>query len=466
LTETRQPARQAADDPPADPAATIFTPEYGRLLVLAGAVGLVTALAAWCFLTLVPWIQTLVFEDLPVAIGFAEPPRWWPIPVLAAAGLITAWAIVRLPGAGGSVPAEGLGSGPPTRPIDLPGILLAGLATLGLGLVLGPSSPVIAIGAGGGLLVLHLVMKDAPQEVHKVIAIAGSCAAFSLVFRSALISTVIILEGAALGGPMLTFVLLPCLLAAGVGSVVYLGLGSLTGLSVDAYAVYPLELSPMGNLTLVQVGWTVVLALFTAAVAWAVTEGGLRVHRVAVTRPFIVPPLAGVVVAVLAIIFTLTGQSDDAVLFSGSGALVPLVDQAATLSVGTLALLLLVKGVAWSISMGSFRGGPVFPAIFMGTVGGLLASHLPGLPDGAAVAAVMAASVTAILRLPLSSVVIAAGLTAPAGPETLTLVVISVVVAHVTVDRIADRRGRGQEGGESAPVEEPTAGPHPGTAST
>ena len=456
----------AANVPPFDPKAVMRTREYGRLLVLAGAVGLVTALAAWCFLTLVPWIQTSVFEDLPVAIGFAEPPRWWPIPVLAAAGLITAFAIVRLPGAGGSVPAEGLGSGPPTRPIDLPGILLAGLATLGLGLVLGPSAPVIAIGAGFGLFVLNRVKKDAPQLVHMVIAVAGSCASFSMVFRSALISTVIILEGTAVGGPMLTFLLLPGLLAAGIGSVVYLGLGSLTGLSVDAYAVYPLELSPMGNLTLVQIGWTVALALITAAVGWAVTEGGRRVHRVAVARPFIVTPLAGVVVAVLAILFGLTGQAVDAVLFSGSSALVPLVDQAATLSLGTMALLLLLKGIAWSISMGSFRGGAVFPAIFMGTVGGLLASHLPGLPEGAGVAVVMAASVTAILRLPLSSVVIAAGLTASTGPAALTLVVISVVVAHVAVNRIFDRRSRGQDGGESAPVEEPPAGPHPGTTST
>jgi H+/Cl- antiporter ClcA len=170
--------------------------------------------------------------------------------------------------------------------------------------------------------------------------------------------------------------------------------------------------------------------------------------------------LAAVVVAVLAILFGLTGQPVDAVLFSGSSALVPLVDQAATLSLGTIALLLLLKGIAWSISMGSFRGGAVFPAIFMGTVGGFLASHLPGLPDGAGVAVVMAASVTAILRLPLSSVVIAAGLTASAGPEALTLVVISVVVAHVAVGRIFDRRSRGQDGGESAPVEETPAGPH------
>jgi H+/Cl- antiporter ClcA len=455
-----------ANVPPVDPIAMIRTREYRRLLVLAGVIGLVAALGAWCFLTLVPWIQTLVFEDLPVAIGFVEPPWWWPMPVLAVAGLITAFAIVRLPGAGGSVPAEGLGSGPPTRPIDLPGVLLAGLATLGLGLVLGPSAPVIAIGAGLGLFLLNQVKKDAPDQVRMVIAVAGSCASFSMVFRSALISTVIIMEAAAVGGPMLTFVLLPGLLAAGIGSVVYLGLGYLSGLPVDAYAVYPLELSPMGDLTLVQIGWTVALAIITAAVGSAVTLVGRRVHRAAVARPFILTPVAGVVVAILAIIFGLTGQPVDAVLFSGSSALAPLVDQAATLSVGTIALLLLLKGIAWSISMGSFRGGAVFPAIFMGTVGGLLASHLPGLPLGAAVAAVMAASVTATLRLPLSSVVLAAGLTGNTGPASLTLVVVSVVVAYVVVNKIFDRRGSSQDRGTSTPGEEPPAAPHPGTTRT
>jgi H+/Cl- antiporter ClcA len=456
----------AANVPPVDPTAMIRTREYGRLLVLAGPIGLVTSLGAWCFLTLVPWLQTSVLEDLPVAIGFAEPPWWWPIPVLAAAGLITAFAIVRLPGAGGSVPAEGLGSGPPTRPIDLPGILLAGLATLGLGLVLGPSAPVIAIGAGLGLFALNQVKKDAPHQVHMVIAAAGSCASFAMVFRSPLVSSIIIMEAIGLSGPMLPLVLLPGLLAAGIGSVVYLGLGYLSGLSVDAYAVYPLELSPMGDLTLVQIGWTVALAIITAAVGFAVTQVGRRAHRAAAARPFIVIPFAGVVVAVLAIIFGLTGQPVDAVLFSGSSALVPLVDQAATLSLGTMALLLLLKGIAWSISMGSFRGGAVFPAIFMGTVGGLLASHLPGLPEGAGVAAVLAASVTAILRLPLSSVILAGGLTASTGPAALTLVVISVVVAYVAVDKIFDRRGSSQDRGTSAPVEEPPAGPHPETTST
>ena len=64
-----------------------------------------------------------------------------------------------------------------------------------------------------------------------------------------------------------------------------------------------------------------------------------------------------------------------AVLFSGESAFGSLFDSAATISLTTLALLLLFKGLAWSVSLGNFRGGPTFPA------------HLPRRrrrPDGGA----------------------------------------------------------------------------------
>ena len=53
-------------------------------------------------------------------------------------------AAVRLPGHGGHSPLEGLGA-EPIRPIELASILPAALATLGLGLVLGPEAPLIAL---------------------------------------------------------------------------------------------------------------------------------------------------------------------------------------------------------------------------------------------------------------------------------------------------------------------------------
>lgn len=53
-----------------------------------------------------------------------------------------------------------------------------------------------------------------------------------------------------------------------------------------------------------------------------------------------------------------TGKSSSQVLFSGQAALPPLVQHAATYTVG--ALLLLCKGLAYSVSLASFRGGPTF----------------------------------------------------------------------------------------------------------
>ncbi len=72
-------------------------------------------------------------------------------------------------------------------------------------------------------------------------------------------------------------------------------------------------------------------------------------------------------------------------LFSGQLALGPFIGQAAGYSVGVL-LLLVCKGLAYGASMSGFRGGPVFPALFVGAVGGAALSHLPGLPLVPAVA--------------------------------------------------------------------------------
>ena len=104
------------------------------------------------------------------------------------------------------------------------------LATLGLGLVLGPEGPLIALGIGLGILAMQLVRRDAPDQAVGLMAAAGSFAAVSTIFGSPVIGAVLIIEATGLGGPMLPLVLLPGLLAAGIGSLVFIGLGSWSGL--------------------------------------------------------------------------------------------------------------------------------------------------------------------------------------------------------------------------------------------
>jgi len=167
-----------------------------------------------------------------------------------------------------------------------------------------------------------------------------------------------------------------------------------------------------------------------------------ELHRRIDSREFVLLPLAGLAVAGLAIAFdAVTDHSVNDVLFSGEVALPGLVSGAGTWSASALALVLAFKGLAWSISLASFRGGPVFPSLFLGAAGGLLASHLPGFEQTPAVVVGMGAAVVSILGLPLSAVVLATLLSANSGAGATPLVIVGVVVAYL-VTRALSRLGQ------------------------
>jgi H+/Cl- antiporter ClcA len=107
--------------------------------------------------------------------------------MLALCGLLVGLTLRYLPGTGGHHPAEGLKTGGTVTARDLPGIIFAALATLILGAVLGPEAPLILIGAGVAVLIVHLVKKDAPQQAVLVIGAAGSFAAISTLLVSPLV---------------------------------------------------------------------------------------------------------------------------------------------------------------------------------------------------------------------------------------------------------------------------------------
>jgi H+/Cl- antiporter ClcA len=437
---------------PVDPGSLIRGRQYRVLLVFAALIGVLVSLASWGFLELVYYIQHGVYKDLPSDLGYSTVPSWWPLPWLALAGLLTALAILRLPGRGGHVPADGLKTGgPPTQPIELPGILLAALATLGLGLVLGPEAPLIALGMGLGALAMRLARKDAPDQALALMAAAGAFAAISSLFGSPVVGAVIIIEATGLGGATLPLVLLPGLTAAGLGSLVFIGMGSLTGLSTSAYALSPLALPAFSQPSWGDFGWTIALAVAAAAVTFVIVELAQWAKRLVGTRPLLLTIAAALAVGGLAIAFNqATGHPAAAVLFSGQDAFGELIKTGTTLSLSTLALLLLFKGLAWSLSLGNFRGGPTFPALFLGAVGGLLAAHLPGLSETPAVAVLMAAACVSVLKLPLSCTVITLVLTSRAGLGVSPLIVVAVVVSYLAIESLSALRTAGRA---AAPTE-------------
>jgi H+/Cl- antiporter ClcA len=318
-------------------------------------------------------------------------------------------------------------------------VILAALASIGLGLVLGPEAPLIALGMGLALLAVKLSRRDVPDQAGMVLAAAGSFAALATIFGSPVVGAVIIIEAAGLGGPTMPLVLLPGLIAAGIGSLVFVGMGSLTGLSSSAYAISPLTLPPYPEPKLADFVWTIALSLAAAVMIFAIMRIGRSTRTVVDRRIAVLTPLAFLAVAIIAIVFAqIANQPVDLVLFSGQDTMNSLVAQAGALSLGTIAFLVLCKGLAWGISLGSARGGPTFPAIFLGIAGGLLATHLPGFSEAPAVGVLVGAAVVSVLQLPLSSIILALVVT-QSGAGVAPLIIVGVVVAYIATKVLGAR---------------------------
>jgi H+/Cl- antiporter ClcA len=146
-----------------------------------------------------------------------------------------------------------------------------------------------------------------------------------------------------------------------------------------------------------------------------------------------------IAVAAIAMQYT-TGESVLYVVSSGE----ELITELPTLtSISTVIAIVVLKTIAYAVSMGAgFRGGPFFPAMFIGAASGLLiALALPSGPSvQAAVVVGVVASViaTAKMKWPLA---IALGIVIGFVMGTWTLVpaaVIGAVVARA-IPRLGDR---------------------------
>ena len=154
-------------------------------------------------------------------------------------------------------------------------------------------------------------------------------------------------------------------------------------------------------------------------------------------RRLLLSPLAGLAVGGLAIAYAAgTTHSSSEVLFSGQTALPALVQQAAGWTVGALLLLILCKGLAYAISLSGFRGGPIFPSMFIGAAGGIALSHVGGLPVVAGAAMGVGAMVAGALRMPMTAVLLPSLLFLSDAVDLIPVIIVAVVVSYVVAVRI------------------------------
>ena len=276
----------AGDRPPAADPSRQRPPRPGRgdpfqglhrRPAVAAVLGAPISAIAYGFLALVSATQSLLFTDLPRQSS-PDGPGLVAGALAGAVRAVTGLTIRYLPGTGGHSPAFGFqtGGGPPSG-AALPGVVLAALATLSLGAVLGPEAPLIAIGGGLAALTVHLAKKDAPPMALTIMASAGSFAAISTLLGSPVLGAFLIMEAAGIGGMTLSLVALPGLLASGIGALVFVGLDAWTGLGTFSLALP--SVPPAVPPTLATLGWAVVMGGVGALLGWVIRWGRCRCDR-------------------------------------------------------------------------------------------------------------------------------------------------------------------------------------------
>ena len=127
-------------------------------------------------------------------------------------------------------------------------------------------------------------------------------------------------------------------------------------------------------------GWALAIGLVAPFIGRGISILAIAIRARVEPRMVLLMPVLGLLIGGLAIGFSeATDHPASDVLFSGQDQLPDVVSNAASWSVGALLLLMLCKALAYAISLSTFRGGPVFPAMFIGAAGGVAAAELPGM---------------------------------------------------------------------------------------
>jgi H+/Cl- antiporter ClcA len=414
---------------------------YVRTLVVAALMGAPVAAAALVFTSSLHGATHVIWTTIPRDAGWAEPPWWYVLLVPTIGGGLVAGAL-RLPGRGGHPPTEGLGLDFGS-PLGIFSALLAAFASLVAGAVLGPEAPVMALGLTLGVVAARLVRADPAQT--KLLAVAGAFAAMSALFGGPLPSSLLLFEVMAAGGIVVSAglgrALVPGLVAAGTGTLLFTGVHHWKGVHESQLSVPGLPAYPTVQAR--DVAWCVLLAALTGMAVALARPIAKRLATVASRRVIVGLLLGGLAVGILAIVFRgATDRPVDLVLFSGQGATGPLIAEG---SGGVLLAVVGFKGAAYVVSLANgFRGGPIFPTVAFGVALGAAGSIvLPGLALTPAVVAGMAAGAAGGMRLPFFGAVLAALLSGRSFADTTPIAIIAAVtgwLAALAVDRALPTR--------------------------
>ncbi len=378
----------AASPAPATPPGPQLT--VRRLVLLsipAILIGVLSALTLRLLDLIAGQLDGVLWTTTPQALGIAPDSPWWIFTVLTATGIAVGLVVWLVPGHAGPDSATTELAAAPLPLWVLPGLFVVVVLSLAGGVSLGPENPIIAVNVSLAIALVARIAKAVPPQLVGALAISATVGAlFGTPVAAALVFTGMVGEFK-MGGSLWDKLFLP-LVAAGAGSVTTFLLGGGFG------ATAPLP--PYGT----PQAFDLLLGAIVACAAAAFALIGIYlfplVHRTfhALRHPLLYIALGGVVLGLLGMI------GGPITLFKGLEQSEELLADPEAYSPGQLAVILLVKMAALVVAASAgFRGGRIFPAVFLGVAAGLLgAALLPGLPLSLAVACGVLGLVLAIAR--------------------------------------------------------------------
>lgn len=372
----------ASEPPPRDTGKTL-----ARGIAPALVIGVLSALILIGVEVSAEALRHLLWVVIPAVVGVAADGPLWIFAVVTTTGVAVGLVLQFAPGRGGPDSATHDLTAPPPPLRSVPGIAIIAVLVLAGGVSLGPEAPVIGIASA---LVVALATRwggIVPPQAAMLMAIAGTIGAmFGTPVAAALLLTAVVAGVPAHGGALWDRLFLPIAAAAA---------GAATVWALDAPTVAQ-GLPAYDNPELVHLLLAPSIAVGAAAVGVIGAVLLPRIHRLlhTIPSPLVMATVGGVILGLLGV---LGGPLS---LFRGLDEIVELLREPGALSPGQLLGLAAIKLLAVLVATGAgFRGGRIFPAMFIGVALALaVVALVPGAPLGLCVGSAVVGIVLAVSR--------------------------------------------------------------------
>ncbi|MEH3191785.1 ion channel protein [Escherichia coli] len=350
----------------------------------AVAIGIASSLILIVVMKIASVLQNLLWQRLPGTLGIAQDSPLWIIGVLTLTGIAVGLVIRFSQGHAGPDPACEPLIGAPVPPSALPGLIVALILGLAGGVSLGPEHPIMTVNIALAVAIGARLLPRVNRMEWTILASAGTIGAlFGTPVAAALIFSQTLNGSSEV--PLWDRLFAP-LMAAAAGALT-------TGLFFHPHFSVPIAHYGQMEMTDILSG-AIVAAIAIAAgmvAVWCLPRLHAMMHQM--KNPVLVLGIGGFILGILGVI------GGPVSLFKGLDEMQQMVANQA-FSTSDYFLLAVIKLAALVVAAASgFRGGRIFPAVFVGVALGLmLHEHVPAVPAAITVSCAILGIVLVVTR--------------------------------------------------------------------